>query len=93
MTKKVSIKERILGSKKARGLIIAGILACIWAFLGYIYISSGEGIYGAVLFGILGALAATFGLVIKETFDIKESWKLGLLVIGTGLFIAFVLIR
>jgi len=94
MTKKVSIKERILGSKKARGLIIAGILFAVYIYIEWISdLTAGESILNSFWIGIAMAFLITAGAVIKEAFDIKENRKLALLIFVITLFIAFVLIR
>ncbi len=90
----MSIREKILGSKKARGLIIAGVLFGIYIYIEWISdLTTGESIFNSFWVGIAMAFLITAGLVIKEIFDIKESWKLGLLIFIIALFIAFVVIR
>jgi len=88
MAKKMSIKERILGSKKTRGLIIAGVLGCI-----AIYLISTDWAHGPIWGGVYGALGLTIAAIIKETFDIKQTWKLGFAIIIIGMITVAIISR
>jgi len=82
--KKMDVKNKILGSKKARGGIIAVVLVIITS-----YVVTAKWIPDSIATGLSVALGLTIGFVIKEAFDIKESWTLGLAVIIIGaLFVA-----
>jgi len=85
-----SMKEKILGPKKARGLIIAGVLFCIMVFITYLSVlPTISGYSHAIIAGIYMALIYTFISAVKETFDIRENAKIALIVIVIGLSIFY----